>query len=93
MKTRPMIYLTLILFLLGMAISMQFKTQQQLLNSLAYQDSRDLITIYHSMKDKEEELSATLEELRQRRNALAFEAARGEELIVQARNEIEQLPG
>lgn len=82
---------TIVLLILGIVISMQFKTQQQLINSLAYQDPRDLITIYHTMKAKEEELADTLQELRQRRNDLASQVIRGEELINQTQKEIEQL--
>ncbi len=82
---------TIVLIFLGIVVSMQFKAHQQLLNSLAYQDARDLITIYHSMKEKQNELLETVQELRSKRNTMAIEAARGIELIEHTEEEIEQL--
>ncbi len=82
---------TLVLVIFGMLLSMQFKTQQQIINSLAYQDARDLITIYHSMRDKMEDLSLTTDELRQRKSKLAVQASREVELIELTEEQINQL--
>lgn len=89
--SKTTISFTIVLLVLGIVISMQFKTQQQLINSLAYQDARDLVTLYNTMKEKELDLSITVEELRQKKNTLEFEAAKGEELIYLTQQEIEQL--
>jgi uncharacterized protein YlxW (UPF0749 family) len=88
---KKIITITCVLFILGIILSMQFKTQQQLLNTLEYQDARDLITIYHSMKEKQEELLLTVQELRNRKLTMAEETTKGMELIKHTEEEIKQL--
>lgn len=88
---KKIISITIIFLIFGMVISMQFKTQQKLINSLAYQDARDLITIYHNMKEKEEDLSSTVKELRQSKNIIIAEVEKEEELIERTQKDIEQL--
>ncbi|MEW6622744.1 MAG: DUF881 domain-containing protein [Bacillota bacterium] len=88
---RTMVSLAIVFMVLGLLLSMQFKTQQKLLNSLAYQDARDLITIYHTMKEKLDDLTATADELRLTKATLAVRSEEGEQLINHTRQEIEQL--
>ncbi|KUO53401.1 MAG: hypothetical protein APF76_09170 [Desulfitibacter sp. BRH_c19] len=88
---KSIISFTIVLLVLGIFISMQFKTQQQLINSLAYQDARDLITLYNTMKEKQDDLSITVQELRQRKSTIEYETARGIERIDNTEQEIEQL--
>ncbi len=80
----------IVLLILGIILSLQFKTQQQIINSLAYQDSRDLITIYNGMREKADDLENTLQELNQRKNSLAIQAEEGVELAYDTQAEIEQ---
>jgi len=70
---------------------MQFKTHQDIRNTLAYQDPAVLIEIYRTLETRESDLLYVLHELRQRRDYLASQVTRDEELIYQTQREIEQL--
>jgi len=82
---------TIVLLILGLLISMQFKTQQDIRDTLSYQDPRTLIEIDSAMEARETNLLEDLQELRQRRDYLISQGTRDEELIYQTRREIEQL--
>ena len=82
---------TVVLLVLGLFISMQFKTQQEIRDALTYQDAATLVTINRTMQAREAELLETLQELRQGRYEIAFQLISNEELIYQTQREIEQL--
>jgi uncharacterized protein YlxW (UPF0749 family) len=82
---------TVVLLILGLVISMQFKTQQDIRNTLEHQNPADLVAIYRAMEARETELLETLSDLRQRRIEI-LDAAREEDLLIyQVQREIEQL--
>ena len=82
---------TVALLVLGLFVSMQFKTQQDIINSLEYQDPMALITLHNTAQARETELLEVLQDLRQQRTDLAFHTTRGDELIYQVQREIDQL--
>ena len=82
---------TIVLLILGLFISMQFKTQQEIINSINYQDAATLIEIDDIMQARETELLEYLQELRQQRSDLALQVTGAEDLIYQTQREIEQL--
>jgi len=88
---KAIVSFTVALLILGLFISMQFKAQREISNAIFYQDPIDLVTIYRTMESREAELLKTLNELHQRRNELATQVTRDEELIYQKQREIEQL--
>jgi uncharacterized protein YlxW (UPF0749 family) len=91
MNKKTLISFTLVLLVLGFLLGMQFKTQQRLINSLAYQDARDLITIYNNMREKLGDLNKTANELKQSQSDMELEVAQGVELIELTNKEISQL--
>ena len=82
---------TIVLLILGLFISMQFKTHQDIRNILAYQDPTTLIEIYRILEARETELLENLQELRQQRDYLVSQVTRDEELIYRTKREIEDL--
>lgn len=77
--SRWQLSVTLVLFVLGIFLSVQFKTQQTLLDSLASQKEVDLVAMWRSQNEKRDKLEKEIQVLSQEYRTLMDQAALGQD--------------
>lgn len=66
-----------VLLVLGMMLSVQFKTQQTLSTALEYQSTEDLVAMWRELNTKRDRLRQEISELRAKEATLAEQSAQG----------------
>lgn len=85
------ISVSIVLVILGIIIALQFKTQQEIFNSLDMQDPEDLAAMLKSMEVKREQLDEALAQLEQQQADIARQAAAGKSLVQSVIDDLERL--
>lgn len=74
MNNKIMLALTLVLFILGLLLSLQFRTQKLLASSLEAQKTEDLVIMWRNLNDKRNQLQEEIAKLQQQLSVVAQEA-------------------
>ncbi|MDS1029320.1 DUF881 domain-containing protein [Bacillota bacterium LX-D] len=72
------ISVTIVLFALGIFLSIQFKTQQNLLDSLSTQKREDLVAMWKNLYEKKDKLEKEIQVLNREYSQLTQKASEGE---------------
>lgn len=67
-----------VLLILGLLLSLQFKTQQEIVNSLEMQDPSDLVAVWKNLNQKKATLEQEVAELARQQEALNRESEQGQ---------------
>ena len=73
-KNRWQLSITVVLLVLGILLSLQFKTQQDILESLAKQKTEDLAVMWKSLNEKRNKLENEIRVLSEQHRSLVFQA-------------------
>jgi uncharacterized protein YlxW (UPF0749 family) len=77
--------------MLGIMLSLQFKTQQDILESLANQKSEDLVAMWKSLNDKRGKLENEIRVLSEQHRNLLYQVSQGESYFTNLQDEITKL--
>jgi len=88
---RWQIPLFIALFIFGLLVSTQYRTQLAFLNSLSSQKSEDLVALVKSLNEKRNTLEEEVENLTKAKRSLDEKAAAGYSLVASLENELKQL--
>lgn len=92
MRVKPWQYaVTIVLIFLGIFMSVQFRTQEIMASSLEMQRPEDLLSIWRSLKDKQEQLADTLNSLEQESASLSQQSNLSRDSEAKLRRDIELL--
>jgi len=80
-----------VLLILGIMLSVQFKTQQALSTALEYQSTEDLVAMWKELAAKRDRLRQEVEELRTREATLSEESALGQSTGENLRKDLSRL--
>jgi uncharacterized protein YlxW (UPF0749 family) len=84
-------YLFVVLFFLGILITVQFRTQQNFLNDLSLQKTEDLVMMLKKLYDKRSALEEELRELHRQTQIFQQDVSEGTVLAENLRQELERL--
>ncbi|HAA90087.1 MAG: Uncharacterized protein XD63_1369 [Thermoanaerobacterales bacterium 50_218] len=84
-------YLFIVLFLLGILITVQFRTQQNFLNDLTLQKTEDLVMMLKKLHDKRSGLEKELQELNRQTQIFQKDVSEGAVLAENLRHELKRL--
>jgi uncharacterized protein YlxW (UPF0749 family) len=90
-KNRWQLSITVVLLVLGILLSLQFKTQQDILESLAKQKTEDLAVMWKSLNEKRNKLENEIRVLSEQHRSLVFQASEGETYYQNLQEEITKL--
>lgn len=90
-KNSWQIAVTVVLLVLGILLSLQFKTQQDILESLAAQKTEDLVAMWKSLDEKRSKLENEIRVLSDQHRALVFQTSEGETYYKNLEEEIAKL--
>lgn len=91
-KLKPwQISVTLVLFVLGFFLSVQFRTQQDLLDSLANQKDEDLVAMWKNLDDKRTKLEEEIFVLYQEYRELVDQADQGQANYNNIKSDLDKL--
>ena len=85
------ISVTLVLFVLGIFLSLQFKTQQDILESLASQKPQDLVAMWKSLNEKRTKLQNEIRVLAEQHRVIVEQASQGEAHYHNMQNDINKM--
>ncbi|MBC7343979.1 MAG: DUF881 domain-containing protein [Clostridia bacterium] len=93
MKWQPkwQVPLTIVLFIFGIMMSVQFKTQRDYLNTLEYRKTEDLVSMWKILSDKRDRLRGEVAQLETTYAELSQEMATGADTANALKQEIEKL--
>lgn len=78
-------------FILGLLLSLQFKTQQEFLNSLSAQPQENLVRLWRELNTKKEGLAAEIAKLETTKREIATQGQTGKDLLESLQKEKETL--
>jgi len=85
------ISVTVVLMFLGVLLSLQFKTQQDILESLANQKTEDLVAMWKSLEEKRNKLENEIRVLSEQHRSLVYQASEGKTYYKNLEEEIRKL--
>lgn len=83
--------ITITLLFFGILLSVQFNTQQELLNSLEKQNEQDLVAVVKNLNDKRAALQVEIEDLLKQKTNLVDKAASGDSVQSTIENDLKEL--